>query len=389
MKKHSFEIPDVEVEWAELEKHWAGQEEDDFIKLVNDGMTGVNQGFDNGSKNVSKYTHGTHRGRYILIGADSGVGKTTLADFMYLYALWKDCRQKGIKLYIKYFSFELSRTEKIARWVCQWIYHISKKSFSSDYIAGRIPGNLLTEEDKKLVLRGYAVVRDMLEDIQIYDHLLHPTGMLNKLIEDHYEQIGTVVRDAPKEGKKKGSIRKYIPNDSEAFTLCVVDHLALINIESGCASPKQCMDRWSMYCVQLRNLFKCTIVNIQQFSTGMISAYRDRAKAAGIISPQRLDFGDSTYTYRDADLVMGLIKPVEFDLKTYDGYSMEQIGQYFLALFIMKHRYGAANHMIPLFINPVAGMFWDLPLDPLDSAMAFYAQESARLDQIITEFKTE
>jgi len=295
-----WQLPDDEVEWAELEQQWDEYEEDNgLIAQVKRGMEGLNEGLDNGMKNINAHIHGTHRARYILIGADSGVGKTTIADFMYFYSLWRAAKLKGMKLYIKYFSFELSAVEKKAKWVCQWIKAVNNIDLSTDYVMGRIPGLLLTKEHLRLVMRAYTIVEEVMKDVTMIDHMLHPTGMLNKLVEEHYEKIGTVVRDEPKGSHKKGMIRSYKANDPSAMTLVIVDHLALINVEGGCTTTKQIMDRWSMYSVQLRNIFGTTLIQIQQFSTSMMSAYREQKKSEVAIAPQRLDFGDSSYTFRD------------------------------------------------------------------------------------------
>ena len=384
-----WQLPDEEVEWAELEVKWANQEEDNSFKSqVKRGMEGLNEGIDNGMKNINVHIHGTHRARYILIGADSGVGKTTIADFMYFYSLWKAAKLKGIKLYIKYFSFELSSSEKKAKWVCQWIKAINNIDLSTDYIMGRIPGLLLSTEHLKLVMRAYTIVEEVLKNVTMIDHMLHPTGMLNILVEEHYEKIGTVYRDVPKEGRKKGMIRNYKANDPSAMTVVIVDHLALINVEAGCISTKQIMDRWSMYSVQLRNIFQTTIIQIQQFSTSMMSAYREQKKSEMAIAPQRLDFGDSSYTFRDADLVFGLVKPVQYNLKTFMGYRIEDIAQYFIALYLMKNRYGPADRMIPLFMNPISGMFYDLPLDPMSTSMNFFITEAKRIENVCLQFNS-
>lgn len=379
-----WELPDEDIEWKELHAKWETVDQDNFIDRVRRGREGLNEGLDNGLNRINKYIHGTHRGRYYLIGADSGVGKTTICDFMYLFSIWMACRKAGVKLYIKYFSFEISAAEKKAKWVCQWIKRIYNIDLSADYVMGRIPGKRLTDEHFKMVLRAYGVVEEMMKDIEIIDHLLHPTGMLNTLIENHYEKIGTVIRDTPKEGKKKGMIRGYKGKDPTAVTLAVVDHMALINIENGATVTKQIMDRWSLYSVQLRNIFGTILINIQQFSTSMMSAYREQKKTEAAIAPQRLDFGDSTYTYRDADVVFGLVKPIQFSLPMFQNFNLrEELGTYFLALYLMKNRYGPADRVLPLFINPLAGMFWDLPESSADPSLKFYNDEAKRLDQLL------
>jgi hypothetical protein len=96
-----------------------------------------------------------------------------------------------------------------------------------------------------------------------------------------------------------------------------------------------------------------------------------------------MDFGDSYYNFRDADLVMGLVKPVQYDLKTYHGWNLEELGQYFIALHLMKNRYGPADRMLPLFMNPVAGMFYDLPLQFMDPAIErFVIPQVQKLEEI-------
>lgn len=68
-----WELPNGEVEWEELEKRWEDRkEEDQFMAQIQRGRDGLNEGFSNGLKTINTYIHGTHRGRYILIGADSG-----------------------------------------------------------------------------------------------------------------------------------------------------------------------------------------------------------------------------------------------------------------------------------------------------------------------------
>jgi replicative DNA helicase len=377
-----YEIPDEQIEWEELHKTWDNRKEDDVINIILQGREGVNMGMANGLKRINNYIHGTHKGRYILIGADSGVGKTTIADFMYVYSLWKACKKAGRKLYIKYFSFEISAAEKKLKWIAQWIKHIYDVDLPTDYIAGRIAGLTVSDEHMRMVMRAYAVVEEMLRDIEIIDHMLHPTGMLNMLIEKHYEKIGKVIRDEGKEGKK-GMIRGFKPNDPQALTIAITDHLALINTEKGAFTKKDIMDRWSVYSVMCRNVFGTTFIQIQQFNTSQMSAYREQKKSEAAIAPGRMDFGDSSYTFRDADLVMGLVKPVQYDLKTYHGWNLEELGQYFIALHLMKNRYGPADRMLPLFMNPVAGMFYDLPLQFMDPAIErFVIPQVQKLEEI-------
>lgn len=294
-----WELPDDETEWEDLWQNWEKRkEEDDLIYHIERGRLGLNVGMDNGLPALSQHTYGTHRGRYYLIGAESGTGKTSVSDFMFLYKMWLYCRAKGIRLYIKYFSFELSKSEKKAKWISMFLFHLYRLSVPSDYIMGRIPGVLVSDEHMKMVLKAYSAVEDMMSCVEIYDSPIHPTGLLTRLIEDHYANIGTITRDAPKEGKK-GFIRGYKLKDPMAVTVVVVDHMALAHSEKDCTTTKQIIDKLSMYFVHLRNIFGTTVCAVQQFNTDMTASQRERKKDQAVLVPQRVDFGDSKYTYRD------------------------------------------------------------------------------------------
>lgn len=394
----SYEVPEAQVQWAELEKVWATHKEDDFINQVLRGRDGLNVGLDNGLGNINTYIHGTHQGRIYLVGADSGVGKTTLADFMWIYKHWIACRKRKITLYIKYFSFELSAAEKKARWCSQWIKHYYGQDIPSDYIMGRIDGLRVSDEHLRMIMRAHAVVEEVMSDMVIIDHMLHPTGMLNVIIEQHYEKIGTVhrVQLNPYAGEtvadfndrqKVAMITGFTADDPSARTLIMVDHLALINHETGLTTTKAIMDRWSMYAVQIRNLFRATIIHVQQFNTNQMTTYRETKKSASIIAPQRLDFGDSTYTYRDADVVIGLVNPVMHDIRKFYDWDLSELGLYFIALYLMKNRYGPASRMFPLFLNPISGMFYDFPMDPKEN-LSYYYQETKRIEALCQTFSS-
>jgi hypothetical protein len=130
-----------------------------------------------------------------------------------------------------------------------------------------------------------------------------------------------------------------------------------------------------------------TEIILQQFSTELTGAYRLKdAKAS--IAPQRIDFGDSKYTYRDADVVQGLIKPVMFDKKTYNGFDVVKLHTYLVFLFLMKNRYGPDQRVIPMFMNPFAGTFTDLPLEPIKNHvdMSKFYDMAKHLDKIAQTF---
>lgn len=364
------------VDWQQLPRNH-------FIHQVEQGRLGANIGVDNGLPGLSRYLYGTHRGRYYLLGADSGVGKTTMADFMFILRAWAWCKAHGRKLHLIYYSFEISKQEKQARWVSFFIKATYGRDIPSDYIMGRIPGLMVSDSDMLMIRHAYTFVDDIMANIIFVEDAVNPTKMFHDLIEHHYAKVGTIER-GPSRAGKKGPIRSFTParGTEQDMTMVVCDTLQLAMNEQG-FDAKQTMDLWSKYTVALRNIFGLTAVYIQQFNTELTSVFRTMKKGEGPMAPQRVDFGDSRYTFRDADVVLGLLKPYQFDVTQFHKYNIEKLLGYFIAMYLMKNRYGPTQRMLPIFLNPVSGIAEDLPLTPtVDLAMQPYYDKVEQLEKI-------
>jgi len=377
--------------------NWKDLEPNSFIYQVQKGRDGFNTGLENGLVTLNKYIYGTQRGRYYLIGGDSGTGKTTITDFMFILNSWESAKLRDIPIRIFYCSFEISRLEKEAKWVSYYIYLREGKCIPSDYILGRIPGRLLSEEDQEIVKKAYHCVKVIMQDIIFMEDAVHPTAIFESIIQNHYENYGIVKRspvaEADKKKGKKGRILGYVPKEPDMYTILVVDHLALLQSEMG-LNLKGTMDKMSRYAVILRNMFQCTCVFIQQFSADMLQhkrtsmRYLAGTKKESAIVPSRLDFGDSKATFRDCDIALGIVKPFQFELESYcdintSKISLGGLGDFMVLMTLMKNRYGTTNRNIPMYFNPIAGIVEELPslkLDP-NAADPWY-DKATHLDKI-------
>ncbi len=351
---------------------WRNRPGNDFIHQVQRGRLGQNIGISTGIKGLDKYIYGIHPGRYYLIGADSGVGKTTMSDFMFILSAIEQARRLHRKLKIFYCSFEIGKTDKIARWCSHYVFHKHGVRLPSDYFLGRIEGKMLSDEHFPYVQEAYTWINDLMEEggtIKFLDMMMHPTMIFEGIIDGYYDKHGIVKRDSvtakEKAAGKRGYVRGFTPDPGEEDTMVVlmVDHIALANPEQG-LDTKGIMDRLSKYGVVLKNIFHTTIVMIQQFSTDLLAANRTMhiKKDLHSIMPSRLDFGDSKATFRDADVVIGGIKP-GIDLPDLFGWdlSTSRMGPYFVIQYIIKNRYGPDKKIIPVFLDPITGTIYDIP----------------------------
>ena len=291
-------IPEVELKLAPI-KNYA------FMEEVERGRSGANAGLPSALK-LSTKLHGIQKGRYYLLGAHPNIGKTQFTDFFFVLSAWLNAKKEGKKIKIFYCSFELSALVKKAKWCTFYLHWKYQLDWSSDFVLGRIPDNVPTDEQVKLITEAYTFVEALMLDMVILDIPVTPDALTNYLVDNYYSLLGTVVREAPTEEQKKkkfkGKITGYKANVDVPLTLLIIDHMALL---AG-KNIKESMDQMSTNCVFLRNIFELSPVIVQQFNQDLNKTRRDSLARHGeknapvnILAPQQLDFGDSTYTYRD------------------------------------------------------------------------------------------
>lgn len=351
---------------------------------VDRGLKGFNQGIGNGFKTLNRFIHGTHRARNYVVAADSAVGKTTFTDFAYFYHLYWAAKAKGINLKLDYYSFEVSEVMKKARLVSLIYYIKYHESLPSSVILGEDesePPVRLTNEQYARVKLVSVEVEEMFDSIYFVEAPATPFDMWKRIVE-RAGQDGEVLRNRDKAGRVS-EISGYIPN-KDVFRLTIVDHIGLIEQQPG-LSLKQSIDTASTYFVRARNLFGDSHVIVQQFNSEMQGAARERKGPMAYV-PQRRDLGDSSYTFRDADVVLGLTKPSNFQLDSYNDFTeLDRWGDYFVLNFIMKNRYGPApaGGGIPQFLNPIAGFIEELPGSQWNSILQdLYIKKAEELDKI-------
>lgn len=356
--------------------------------MVQRGRDGRNLGLDLGAGRANRYLNRFQRARYLLIGGDSGVGKTTVSDAM-LFAMLNDAITTGRKVHVKYFSFELSKEDKMMSWICMLMAHKLGFECTPDYIFGRIELNQLKEEHYQLYLEMEALLEEVyLPLIDLIDYPMTPTAMFNHVLE-FYDTIGVVEREPDREGKDgkpvKGRLVAFhaYPEWEEAFVIGVIDHVALGMAERG-QDLKRMIDSISRKVVISRNMLAMSWIVVQQFNTEMNSTHRNmtsKKSVEALIAPNRLDFGDSKYTFRDADWVFGLVSPRQFALKTFMGYNVELMQSFLTVAYLMKNRYGPDLKVLPLFVNPLARSIRDMPPAVHEPAMDAIYLEAQKLQE--------
>ena len=335
----------------------------DLRARIKESIDGQYSGLENGFDRLNEVIFGVQRRCYTLLGGQSGTYKTTLVDYILFNAL-EDAKKKGIKLNVFYYSFEIDKITKQCNWLSQIIYKKYKKVVPPEKIKG-LGGNKLTLEEVHYLYESIEYVENLFSQINFRFQTTNPTGIYNELW-SFGESQGKLIKEPYKytdaEGKEVNGFRisSFKPNDPNSYTLVIMDHMALMKKERG-FQTKELIDKYSEYCIELKNMFGFSFINIQQFNRGLSSV--ERAKFKGIdLSPQQSDFKDSTNPYQDADVVLGTMCPYKLDMNSCLGYDIKKLKDKMIMLKVIKNRLSRDNVAIGLYANPSAGAFAELPL---------------------------
>ncbi len=322
------------------------------------GVNGDFEGLSNGFDRINDYIFGVQKGTYYLLGGNSGSGKTTVTDFMVLNAI-QDSIKRNVPLNVFYYSFEIDKLTKQCNWLSQIVYQKHKQIISPETIKG-LGKFRLTQEEQQVINDCIPDVEELFSKINFDFVPSNPTGIYNRLF-NFCSSRGTLEYSdyTNGSGETKKKIERFIPNDPKEITLVIVDHLYFLKKERE-YNTKQTIDKFSEYCVELKNLFGVSFINIQQFNRSMSSIERQKFKGIDI-SPQESDFKETSNTYSDSDVAIGLMNPYKLDMETCIGYDINRLKHNFVLFKVIKNRLSKDNIGVGLYMNPKAGDFKELP----------------------------
>jgi hypothetical protein len=325
---------------------------------IKDGLEGRFEGLSMGLPKLSTVIFGVQRSTIGLIGAGSGVGKSTLLDYMILHAL-EDAENKGITLNIFYNSFEIDKLTKMCNWLSVRIYDKYNIVISPEVIKG-FGKHRLTKDQKELVDSEIEYIEKLFDKIHWQFKSENPTGAYKRCWK-FMENRGKILKEnyTDDNGEEKAKVIGYKLNNSNEYNLMVTDHLYLLKKERD-MDTKRTIDKFSEYQVELARLFGFSFINLQQFNSGLSST--ERVKFKGVdLAPQQSDFRDSTNPFSDSDWVIGLMNPFKLDMDTCLGYDIKKLKDKMIMLKIIKNRLSKDNVGIGLLSNFKAGSFEELP----------------------------
>ena len=334
-----------------------------------------------GMERLEKFVPGIEKATYYLLTASSGVGKSKLMRSLFIHGpikYLKENPEEDIKLDIIYFSLEEDERKIILSEISKYLQekHGLVVSIRELVSVGRY--NTISTDTLNKIEEAEEYINDFFSSIQIIDNIRNPTGMF-KYCRDFALKIGTYYdkNDKPLTSEEVENIRKGIGEDYKKisyykthhpnhYVIIVTDHLSLMNPESG-NSIKQAIDMYSSYyCINLRNKFGFTIVNVQQQASDQekVEVNYQGKTIEEKLEPSLYALGESKITQRDCNIALGLFAPNRYGIQDHDGYNIARLNDKYRSLKILKNRDGLSgyNMRVPLFFNGASDYFKELPL---------------------------
>lgn len=340
------------------------------------------------------------KGMYILIGAQSGAGKTAIVDTQFVLNIYfwykRNKETASLSPFWVYRSMERPVKYKILKWMAYLMYVEHGILTDTNILAGK-PNKRrnITEQEIKLIGKYEKFFDEFFNHIEILNGGENPTGIRNTAMKIAMEKglyITTKedgvyinhkkVKDYDnisnkKEGREKlyadlninGNIyrhyewtKKYIPHNPKEIVFHITDHCGKIIAERG-MNDKATLDKHSEYMGDMRDIFEWNIIDIQQLNRGLTDVYRKVNTELDIGSE---DFAGSSDLYQNADLAIGLLNPYKLDVFDYCKYKvkhcMSLTGENRLrGLKIIKNSDGIDDFRIGyMFVGENGGMY-ELP----------------------------
>ena len=327
---------------------------DEFIESVDEGLKGRNVGIKTCMPRLSSFLNNIQEKRYFLIGAQQKTGKSAFVDEFFILSPF--LLNPEVDIHWKYFSYEIDRTSKKAKWTAYFMTKVYKITKGEDggpiedaYILS-LGDRKLGEAHRKLVDEIKEKYLDPLfKKIDFFEEREVPTGIYKHMV-SHAAKIGDIqyenytINETDDLGKPTGktTVKQRMvgfKNNTNTKTIFIVDHVGLCKKQSG-FTKKDNIDKLSEYSVILRNLFGFIPVLISQFNRDLGKV--DRLKFSGEqLQPSVEDFKDTGACSEDASVVIALFNPGLYPhIHTHLGYDLNKVGDGYRSLHILANRHG-------------------------------------------------
>lgn len=310
---------------------------------------------------------GIEQGKSYLVTANSKVGKSQIADWIFLYNTIQQVIDKGldIRLKIFYFTLEMTAEQKMLSAFSNILYIKEGLRIAPKDLRSTKADKILSQETLDIIAKYEPYFRKIEETVEFIDDIRNPFGIYNTVREYALANGKVHYREIDNKGKKIIVEDFYEPNDPEEYVIVIIDHISLVtpekNQDNGFPmSLHESIGKLSSdYLVKIRNRFKYIPVVIQQQASSQESVEN---KKYNKLKPTLDGLADNKTTQRDFDYILGLFSPFRHEIPDYHGYDITFFRDNIRFLEILGGREGGGGITCPLYFDGAVNYFKELPL---------------------------
>lgn len=316
---------------------------------------------------------GIEQRKYYVITGGTKSSKTQLMTFIFIIntVLFIYNNPGIIRAKIFYFPLEETKEDITLRFMAFLLnnltegkYHISPTDLQSTDERKPVPEEALKIMESEEFNKIYSIFESIVE----FRDEQNPTGMY-KVMSDYAESHGktfyndiefdTIDEMGIKKHVKTKEFDHYEPYDPDEYVMGIADHVGCLHLEKDVPTLKQTIERWSDYCIRLRNRYGYILCNVQQqnMETTNLEAFK-----ANKIRPTKDGLKDSKKTGEDCNVLIGITNPFAFELSDYHKYNIMILRDCARFMEIVLNRGGRANELCPLFFDGAVDNYKELPL---------------------------
>lgn len=318
-------------------------------------------------KRFSEDFIGIEQSCYYTITSFTKGGKSQFTSYTFIYKPLMFCyfTKADIDIKILYFPLEETPERIMQRFISWLLFDFSKGKVRVSPRELRSTVSPVSEEILDII--NSEKIQDILKYFE--DHVIFPEEAANptgiyKYCKNYAEEHGKVYTKTGQYKDEFGIVQnrqvfdRYEQDNPNEYRLVIIDTINLIDTERG-MTLKQSMDKLSEYCAKyLRNRYNYSPIVIQQQA---FDQEGNEAFKMGRVRPSVAGLGDSKYTSRDSNVVLGLFSPFRFALKEYEGYDISKFKDNIRFLEMIVNRDGEMGGLCPLFFDGAVCQFEELP----------------------------
>lgn len=294
------------------------------------------------------------------ITSHTGVGKTQLSKYMFVYSPLLYAFEHNIDFHIIYIALEESKEEfldNLFRYIVKVKTNIDINYFSMIGASG----DSLTDIQLNAIDQCKPIINHLGQRIHVIDNLYRPSEIFQAL-KQKANTWGKFIDN---------NNDNYIPDNPKQIRLVVCDHVSLLESEFDTLTQQplslhQTIQKWSTNIAKryITKKWNWAVLNVHQQA---LESERPIWSSSGQSIVEKLypsiqGLGDNKVIARDDYVILGLFSPARYEIDRFKGYDITVLKDSFRSVHILKNRFGGSNQILPLYFNGAYGIFKEMPL---------------------------